>query len=796
MADNTTQNSTKLGDGRTNSTQVGFSNVDVKVSPEPLAVLHTGTGEMFFIPAQESAEFTNHYRSLSDAVAEVQSANAVVQILDEHRAELMCKNGPSCPSLQSTIKALELALDWQDQAHGTYHDLFGDLDQLPQASASDVAEEKPEDPKVTKEKEDNLKLSGTGRRLLEFIALKKLSPEEQEKKKADEKKFKYENGELKKQLASAQSIPDLKELAKWPKAPSDTFIYARSDKIKIHWPKAKNLDKTKWSEVIRDEQGNHRFDAAKMRRYALEQADKKGIDWVKKKLGLDDIEFSRSITLGQWCTEWNKKAVKNASGPWTIQDTKIADWDSSAQAQLMRFSYGASLKPDFSITGKSVSVRAEGHAEADLAKAQAGLKLYFPKKDGWMWSTKGSDGKDYDLVAMVFEADLQVSGVVGASVSCELSLEVNAQQVTEGVPKVRAKPGPKGRDARRKNRAELKKGDDIAVADLEGGVNAFAGVQVDGELAGSLNWRNPHDDAKSFAALASIDGTVGASAGLLGDARFSIEYTHGMFKCNADAGLCIGVGAQGAVGFTVGAKEIESFFLCVTTNIAYGNFHNLNIFVEDAFDMFVKVQAIMAATKKTVDHFFGWFKDRVQTTWNKYYSTNSAEVFRILSAADTAGGYLVPEARGMIVSRVMELSQDPVVLAEIPDAVQQGQSSVIAQLGCVTCRRELDNVIQHAPEVNVATLTAYFKLGNGADNSSTFDVGESNGSPASKFRALAMSGDFPGWYSAMNGVLVDEVPHGYPLVAADSETYALENGRSSHPLYRSGGLGAYYTDQV
>ncbi|WP_175965844.1 hypothetical protein [Burkholderia sp. BCC0322] len=792
-----------LDNARTNSTNVGSSNVDVKVPPEPLAVIHTGTGEIFFIPAKDSTEFTNHHKSLSDAVAEFHSANYVVQLLDEHHAELLCRSGPGCPSLQPTIDALKMALQWQDDAHAKYRQIFADLDPLPVTSKPDAGEPKSTTPNAEKEKEDSNRLDGAGKKLIELIALKKLSPEEQAKKAAEEKKAKFEKGTLKKQLASAKTLPQLKELGKWPKVPSETLFYVRSDKIKTHWPKAKNLDKTKWSDVLRDEQGNRRFDGKKMRRYVLEQADKKGIDWVKKKFHLDDLEFSRSTTVGQWCEQWNKKAVwEPKGGTWTVKDAAIADWDASAKAQLMRFSYGASLNPDFSIVGKQASVRAEGHAEIDLAKAEAGLKLYFPRKEGWLWCHTGSDGKEYDLVAMVFEADLRASGVVGVSIAAELALEVKPALVTErAAPWVKGKPGPKGREARRQNRAELKKGQEISVGALEAGANVFAGAKADASLQGSLNWRDPAKKNKAFAPIATIQPLAGGELGLGGNANFSIEYTNGMFRCTAHAGLCIGVGAEGAVTFSVGVNEIESFFRCIATKIAYGKFQNLQIFSPTDFEVFAKIKVMSVLGRKRLSDFVNKTRDDLDQLWRDIYAASTPEDFQRVAAVDPAMLDSVAEARAMIASRVMDLSTQAQIQASIPDAVPQAKATVLSLLENVTARPELDNAIQHMTsdgtkagfDAIMAELDAFFKLGA---NGSTQSIEDADGGPGTSLRSIALSGDFRGWYDAFSSTLMDEVPHGHVLHPATSVAYEIQRGMKDHPLYASSGWGAYYTDEA
>lgn len=791
-----------LGEARTNSINVGTSNVDVMVPSEPLAVLHTGTGEIFFIPKTDSAALVNHHKSLSHIVAEYHSSNRAVQLLDAHRAELLCKIGPRCQSLESTTNARDMALQWQDEAHARFHTVFDDLDPAPADPASDSTGSMPADEmdaKAIKALEDGSRLSDGGKRLVELIAIRRLSPDARESQAREVNALAFDDGTLTKQLASASSMDELKQIGKWPKAYSDKLFYVRSDKIKPNWPKVKNLDKTKWSDVVRDEKGKRRFDKRKMARYAYEQADKAGVTWLKKILHVDELDFESSTTLGQWCEQWNV-------GSLSLADTQIADVDVSANAQLMRFAYGASLNLDFSISGKHVSMHAQGHAEVDLAKAEAALKLYFPRKQGWLWHHIAADGTDYEFFAVMFEAELRVSGLVGASIAAELSLEVAPKEVTHrSIPWVKGKPGPKGRKARRQNRAALKKGQEVNVFETEAGAGVFVGAKAEATLTGSLNWRDPETEDKAFKPIATIQPMAGGEAGLGAELRFSISYVNGMFRCTAHAGLCIGIGAEGTITFTVGVNEIASFVACIGTKIIYGKFKNLKIFSDDSFGVFSKIIVMSILDGLRLPAFVGKNYVELGRMWDRIYLSSGPEDFQRLVSFDASLlNRVSPEVSAMIASRIMDMSVQPRIASASPDTLLQAKIAVLSLLENVVSRPHLDNVIQHIdPDgqkmnfgVVMDKLDAFFKLRAGVSYQAMDERSNRLSDPTADLRSLAMAGDFRGWYDEFSGTLADDVPRGHIIHPATSVAYEIQKNMRNHPLYTSSGWGAYYADEA
>jgi hypothetical protein len=71
---------------------------------------------------------------------------------------------------------------------------------------------------------------------------------------------------------------------------------------------------------------------------------------------------------------------------------------------------------------------------------------------------------------------------------------------------------------------------------------AFAGEQARAECEGSLQWAAARTGP--FAALATLTGGLGASAGIGGEAGFRVEYQDGVFRFKMGAALCLGLGLK------------------------------------------------------------------------------------------------------------------------------------------------------------------------------------------------------------------------------------------------------------
>ncbi|MDF3832024.1 hypothetical protein P3W85_03500, partial [Cupriavidus basilensis] len=571
----------ELGNGAANSRD--GSNVDTKVPGEPLAFLQPETGDVIIVPGTDANLLRSHYNGLSEKVADLHSANKAVQLCEANLQDLQAQQGSDTDKAQAR-RVLGFAIEWQVEAHGKLREVYDRLDPVPDSKGNAGAGQTSGSAAPAKPKEDKHSTAGVGNRLVELIALGKESAEAQQKKKADGQELQIDGLTLKKKMASFKSATELKKFAKWPKTMPEKLVYVESGKLKPAWPKIKDAEKTRWSEVYaKGSNGKRSLDKGKLRSYVKEQIANQTTIKPKTLFG-EDLKGGASITLGQWADNWNQEHHLERRGSLSHGETKLADIELSADAQLMRFSYGGSLNGDLSVMDRRVSVKAEGHAAIDFAKAEANLDLYFPRKEGWLWTVQDRQGKSYDLIAARCRITLEVSGVVGASIAGELAMKVQVSPLDNKSPRVSGKPGRKGKKARGKRSVSINTNDEADVGALDVSVSAFAGARADAALTGALEWRDPESLDKAFVSIADIAPSAGGMAGIGAGAKFKIEYIDGTFRFTAHASLCVGLGAEGGIEFEVGVKQMALFFRCLFYNLAYWQFKNLEIISDDAFN--------------------------------------------------------------------------------------------------------------------------------------------------------------------------------------------------------------------
>ncbi|MGO4159184.1 hypothetical protein [Cupriavidus sp. YAF13] len=799
----------ELGKGALNAR--GGSNVDAKMPAEPLAFLRPETGEVIIVPAEDANQLRSHYNGLSDMVAELHSANKAVQLSEEHLQEL------EAGKVSDTDKALAhsvlgFALDWQQEAHEKLHAVYEKLDPLPESKEEANAGKSSGSAAPAKPKKDKHTTAGAGKRLVELISLSNDSPEERKKKAANDKEAEVDIRGFKQKIKSFKTAAELKKFGKWPKKMPERLVYVDSSKLKQKWPKFKDAEKTKWSEVYKKGgDGKRSLDKEKLRAYAKEQVRKETTISLKSIFG-EDLSGGASITLGQWADNWNKAHKLERHGSLSHDGTQIADIELSAAAQLMRFTYGGSLNGDLSVMDRRLSVRVEGHAAVDFAKAEANLDLFFPRKDGWLWTVQDDKGESFNLIAGRCRMTVEVSGVVGASIAGELAMKVEVSALDNGVPKVSGKPGRKGKKARRKQTVSINTNDEAEVGTLDASVSAFAGARADASLTGVLEWRDPDHPEKEFASIASIAPTVGGLAGIGLEAKFKIEYTNGIFRFTAHASLCLGVGAEGALGFEVSAKQMGLFFRCLFYKIAYWQFKNLKIINDDAFSALKGIQFLAVQSGRAIESFYGETLASINVILNKVDEDLKKADARLklanrILANRKALEYVTPEAKGMLIYQLTRHSYADVAIsgAAVGDNyLGRQREAVLAVILSATSKGEAANIIQHISvsgkkgntETNRAELRDFFRTEGVRDIDIPFYESPYPARFEEILKKLAMQGDFDGWYQAFYDHLMDEVPHGYALVDATSPAYEVLRAEADHRFFASSGWNAYYTSEA
>lgn len=554
--------------------------------------------------------------------------------------------------------------------------------------------------------------------------------------------------------------------------------------------------------VAKDENGKRKLDSAKAKHYATQLVKKiklESKDWLK-------IEKNTEGAIGSWATMWNTDTANRFSRKGSVNGgSNKPTIELDGGAQFMRYLYGASLEATFEPFKGNVSIHAEGHAEIAIAEAKAAAAIYFPCKDGWMWTMPGfllrgdAEAKDTDLGAVRFMASLELKGVVGASVAIEGSLGVETKEGQ--MPLVKgAKTRKRGKRRAKKVQVadELGPEQKMRVAGLDVGLNAFAGLKADAELKGAIEWRNPEDPEKNFEAFATVAPSLGGLAGIGGSAKLTVQYNMGMFRVHADAGLCIGLGAEGKLSFEVSAKLLVKFIKWFFYQIYHVNFRCAKFIDDSAFKMVKYISFVAIATGKDISTTFGSLESEMKRNVDKIVSALAKPdarrrlAQRILSEPE-ALRYALPETKSMLIYQLCNTGG----ILDGNDSLRVDENFLKDQKEAVSyllkrwshTRSEFENVVQHISEngnkrnydENLALLRGFFKEG----------VSHSIGGAGATSPGTH---DFDEWHKAILAELKEGPTRGFPIAPSDSVEYAMQRDSDrDHPLFASTGDFAFYS---
>lgn len=781
---------------------------------EALLFLNPETGTVVAVPVDEAPAFRSHYNRYADLIADYHSANAVVQVVQEdlQKAALAHAGMQSSPDMMALQDLLEAAYDWRDSTHD---ELLAEMKVL------DALQDKGKPGEKKEEKSPKPALGSTGKKLVELIALQAGNRKGRREDEAKGKGPKFDGADLrdpskykiKINLAEFKSgskddkKSKLKHLYKYPKKPFEKVVYARNDKIKEAW-RYKDKAATKWEDVKR-----HGYKGDKVADYVREQVRATDIKFWET--GGEGSAVGWAPTLNAWTTKWNDKLHSEGKGAVTVGGHHIGDAEYDTKAQLFRYMYGASSSFNFDPKNGNVMFKAEGSAECDLVNAKAEGKIYLPAKDGWLWQMHDLNGKPQDVVTMRAMVGIELAGVVGASIAGSLAIGVQSQ-ISEP-PKATGQRGRKGKNARRKTASMNKKETDVGKLDVE--VSVFAGAKADATLTGAFEWRDPESKSKEFAEVASIAPTIGAMAGLAGEAKFAVDYVNGVFHMVAHASLCFGVGCEGTIGFAVSPIQVEMFVKCIYYHMLNLEFRNAKIIGEAGIGALKNIGFLALKTGRQIEAFAGQAADAldrgVRQVIRDFEKADARyELACRISYENKTLKYMPPEGRGMVIYQLTRHSYADAALnpgAPVGDNyLKKQKQAVLIVLNLSQIRRELDNVIQHIHpqghrgdlQENMRRLSEFFRTASPRDwlHTDTYQEryeqlrGSLSMSTIGQLDDLAMNGDFDGWYTSMHDWLRDSPLRGEPTVPANTVMYALNRDRDDHPLFSSSTMLAYYKD--
>lgn len=822
----TSERPPEIGQGTANPTP--GSQVRLAVPREPQAYLRLDTGEVYCVPSHEVTGLNNEFDKWNRLVHEQLLANEVLSLADERLAAIARAKGSQPLSVDKQIEddarqAQQLAVQWREEASLALRKEMQALDQL----------------------------GGSGKRLIELMPVMEQPGDKPFHATADQN-----NGQWKRKGLDITKAWGFKSAARLKNHFKQQVRYQglgplrvmSSDKLSSKWPRFKDAKAggTKWADVYKpDASGKRKVDRTKLRSYLgeqIQQARLKSADFVK-------LEVSHVRTLGPEALErWNQNARASGEGQLVWGATPLGDIDFSAEAAAMRFYSGASLSGEIAPLKGSVSLKAEGSVEVAFAEGKVAGNLYLPSKEGIMLyyldaeqlndlaKGRSVDTGRYDLGAIRLACSAELKGVVGISLAGEVSLAVEMKDVeTQDVDgKTRRGKMPQIKGSRQK--VKRRKAVDVTGTDddwkntagMAAEVSFFAGAKGGLGISGALQWRNPHTKDKQFEVFASIAPQVEGMLGLAGSAKLMIDYTDGIFRITAHAGLCIGVGAEGTFTFAVGAKQLASFVYWMYYNLLNAGFRSLVFIADRAFDALKYLGYLLVAEGRELTSYFGRLDDALLETLKdidtklRNESDNLALAQRVLANPDRVR-FTTPESKGMLIYQLTRFGAVSWAVdgAGLGNAYLPTQrKAVLAVLRQATLVNDLKNVIEHihprgrkvSLERNLGELRNFFAAeGPGGLNIPGTRTGYQEEfqhlvrqridphfiamGPAGEVDQLAMRGDFQAWYENVLPTLMEEPARGQMALASSDPRYALlrDGAQKDHPLYASVD-GGFYSD--
>jgi hypothetical protein len=335
------------------------------------------------------------------------------------------------------------------------------------------------------------------------------------------------------------------------------YTYLDAEDLKSHWRRHRIEDMTQ-NTLLTDGE----FDLDKLKNAF---GDKKAqLTW--------ELIDPCSHTLADWARGFNARTATMLLPP----DNPNRRFDVSPQAQLMRYTHGASLKGNIDFSKRRFGLTGESQVTLSLAEGRADFNAYVPREEGHALrfdytvasGPRRGETKRFDCGHIRARLQAALSGFAGASL--QAGVGVHFDVASGGRVELRG--------ATRNDRNE----EDTTV-DMSG--EAFAGLKRGCEVSGAAEWRNPESNHQ-WGVLAEVgaQGTAGVGAGAKGD--FFIEYENGRFLIRAKAYLIWGAGGGGGFLFTVNGNTIAEFCQFIYHQLKNNDFNFMDFMNEDAFRYF------------------------------------------------------------------------------------------------------------------------------------------------------------------------------------------------------------------
>lgn len=415
-------------------------------------------------------------------------------------------------------------------------------------------------------------------------------------------------------------------------------------------------------------------------------------------------------------------------------------YEVEAHAQWLRLIAGAGASSALDWKAKKAEIQGNLQAKVVLCEGKAVARYAFPSLKGWMMQFGGEE-----LGAIRAVVTCELYGFAGAKLvaagAAGVSLD-GLKQVVVGIKPDHKAPSLAGQvDPKR----GLPKFDPVSVyekmpADLNGvkaEIDALAGVEGGITPGGALQWLPPTE--KEFVSFAEISATIAGSAGAGFNGKLYVFLAAAKFRVRIAAGLCLGIGAKGALEFTVNAEKLFQFVKWVHHQLLHAGVRNL-VYITNAAFMALS-QLLLLLIQEGVAVIDGKSPDQARTTdaykrveqiagaldrgfrdW--LVSIDQAQVRnQLVNNINRKPQWLVhatPETRGMLLYQITRHGM-PTHMRDIPGIQVSGynpeihfhpahKEAINNIMATVQTAREWINVMEHMTADGTKSVTATGRL--------------------------------------------------------------------------------------
>ncbi len=313
-----------------------------------------------------------------------------------------------------------------------------------------------------------------------------------------------------------------------------------------------------------------------------------------------DLIEPHSDSFGNWAKSMNRTLAEILDNQDNLADDRKFDY--TAQAQVMRYSYGTSLNRSYNLKEGEIDLSLESEASFALAEGKVSGNWYFPNAEGKEIiftdvPTRGSRAGqtiECNIGSFRFKATAELSGFAGASLQASAGLTFGME---EGKPKVRG---------------SVKKSDNEKENYVGIGGEAFAGIKGTGSLTGSGEWKNP-EKGHDWVSLLELGVSATAAGGLSLKGDFCVDFKDGrLVLMFSGAAVCV-AGGGGEFACTIGVKYIADFMIYLYHELKNEDFHFVEVISREAFDYYVTLSTYGLVTGEDIRTMYAKGREALDT---------------------------------------------------------------------------------------------------------------------------------------------------------------------------------------